>query len=64
VQYSLKSSFKGATPQAVKGSKNVSTTLKSLEAGKTYYVRVRVYREVGKNTYYSAWSKAESIKAR
>ena len=64
VQYGLKSSFKGAITHLVKGARTVSTTLKSLEAGKTYYVRVRVYRAVGTNTYYSAWSKTESIKAR
>jgi hypothetical protein len=64
VQYGLKSSFKGAKNHVVKGARTVSATLTSLEAGKTYYVRVRVYREVGTNTYYSAWSKAESIKAK
>jgi hypothetical protein len=64
VQYGLKSSFKGARTHVVKGAKIVSATLKSLEAGKQYYVRVRVYRKVGKKTYYSAWSKAESIKAK
>jgi hypothetical protein len=64
VQYGLKSSFKGAITHLVKGARTVSTTLKSLETGKQYYVRVRVYRKVGKKTYYSAWSKAESIKAK
>ena len=64
VQYGLKSSFKGARTHVVKGARTVSATLTSLEAGKTYYVRVRVYREVGTNTYYSAWSKAGSIEAK
>ena len=64
VQYALKSSFSGAKSVKVKGASATSVTLKSLMADKKYYIRVRVYTTVGKKTYYSAWSKAKSVKAK
>lgn len=64
VQYALKSSFSGAKSVKVKGAGATSVTLKSLTAGKKYYIRVRVYTTAGKKTYYSAWSKAKSVKAK
>jgi hypothetical protein len=36
-------------------------TVKSLLKGKTYYVRVRAYKTVGKVNYYSAWSSVKSV---
>ena len=61
VQYALKSNFAGAKSVRVKKAGTIKTTIKSLKAGKKYYVRVRTYKSVGKKTYYSAWSKAKSV---
>ena len=64
IQYSVKSSFKGAKTVKVKGAKNVSKVISKLTKGKKYYVRVRGYKVSGGKTYISAWSakKAVSIK--
>ena len=64
LQYALKKSFSGAKSVRVKGVKTTSKTVKSLKTGKTYYVRVRAYKAVGKQTYYSAWSGAKSVKVK
>ena len=39
-------------------------TVKGLKEGKTYYVRIRTYKTVGKKTYYSAWSEVKTIKTK
>ena len=41
-----------------------SLKVSKLKAKKTYYVQVRTYKKVGKATYYSAWSKAKSVKTK
>lgn len=40
-----------------KSKKNV--TIKKLERGKTYYVRIRAYSKVNGTKYYGSWSKAK-----
>jgi len=59
LQYSTSSTFKN--PKTVKVAKN-STVSKavSMTAGKRCYVRIRTYKVVGSNPYYSAWSAAKS----
>lgn len=58
VQVSLKKNFKAIAKKAtVKGAKKVTTTIKSLKAKKTYYVRVRAYKTVNGKKFYSKWSK-------
>lgn len=64
LQYALKKSFSGAKSVRVKGVKTTSKTVKSLITGKTYYARVRAYKTVGKQTYYSAWSDAWKVKVK
>ena len=64
LQYALKKSFSGANTVKVKKAGTVSATVKSLQSGKTYYVRVRVYKTVNKKNYYSAWSAAKSVKVK
>ena len=61
VQYSTKSSFKGAKTVLVS---KTNTTLKNLKGGVKYYVRVRSYKTIGGVNYYSAWSNAKSAKAK
>ena len=63
IQYSTDSKFK-------KGVKNVklskatitSKTVSSLKAKNTYYVRIRTYKTVAGQTYYSDWSRAKKVK--
>ena len=62
IQYGLKTNFKGAKTAKVTKNATVSKTIAKLTKGKTYYVRIRTYKKVGKVTYYSAWSTTKSIK--
>ena len=64
LQYALKKNFSGAKTVTVKKARTVSATVKSLQSGKTYYVRLRAYKTVSKKNYYSAWSKAKSVKVK
>lgn len=64
LQYGLKKSFSGAKTVKVKKAGTVSATVKSLQSGKTYYVRVRFYKTVNKKNYYSAWSGVKTVKVK
>ena len=65
LQYSTDKKFKKACKTVtVKKNKTVKTTVKKLKSGKTYYVRIRTYKTIGKTKYYSAWSKAKSVKVK
>ena len=64
VQYGLKKSFAGAKKINIAKARTVSTVIKSLAKGKTYYVRVRAYKTVNGKKYYSAWSKVKSAKVK
>ena len=48
----------------VKSYKKTSKKISKLKAKKTYYVKVRTYKTVGKTKYYSDWSAVKSIKTR
>jgi len=62
IQYSTAANFKGAKTVTIVKNKTVKTTVKKLTSKKKYYVRIRTYKTAGKTKYYSAWSKAKSIK--
>lgn len=64
VAYSTDPDFFYAQLKTVKGISTTKTTLKNLQSGTIYYVRVRTYKKVGGNTYYSAWSKARKVKTK
>lgn len=64
IQYGLKRSFKDAKTYTVTKNRNTKATIKRLKAGKTYYVRIRTYKTIGKTKYYSGWSKAKTIKTK
>ncbi len=55
----FKSGVKGVT---ISKNSNYAYTFKNLKKGKTYYVRMRSYKKVGKVTYYSAYSSIVKIK--
>ena len=44
------------------GKGDTSATIKKLEAGKTYYVRIRTYATVEDMKFYSEWSEPEAVK--
>lgn len=48
----------------VKGYKTVSKKIKNLKSKKKYFVRIRTYKTIGGENYYSPWSKAKSVKTR
>ena len=59
IQYSTNSKFKGA--KTVTFQTAVKLTIKSLQGGKKYYIRVRTYKTVGDKNYYSTWSGAKAV---
>ena len=64
IQYGLKSSFKGAKTAKVNSAASVSKKIKKLKAKKTYYVRVRSFKNEGGKTYYSSWSAKKKVKTK
>lgn len=61
VQYAMDKKFKSALKTAkIKKNKTISFRSPKLKKGKTYYVRVRTY----KNGCYSSWSKRKAVKIR
>lgn len=64
IQYSLKKNFKSAKTVTVSKNKTTKTTIKKLKAKKTYYVRIRTYKTVGKQKIYSSWSKSKTVKTK
>ncbi|MBR1384228.1 MAG: leucine-rich repeat domain-containing protein [Ruminococcus sp.] len=66
VTYSTSEKFTKKTTKTVtvKGVSKTSKTIKKLTKGKTYYVKVRTYKTVGKVKYYSAYSKSLKVKVK
>lgn len=65
VQTALNKKFtKSKTSYKVKKASTVSKTIKKLKKGKTYYVRVRAYKTVGKTTYYGKFSTVKKVKCK
>ena len=62
VQYATDSKFE-SNRKTLTVSKNstVSKTVSKLKGKKKYYVRVRTYKTVDGNKYYSSWSKAKAV---
>ena len=61
IQYSTAKSFSGAKKVTVISNKTKNKVVRSLKAGKKYYVRIRTYKTVGKVKFYSAWSVAKTV---
>ncbi|MCD8051673.1 MAG: cell wall-binding protein [Clostridiales bacterium] len=66
IEYSTSKSFTSSTTKTVKikGNKNLTTTLKNLTKGKTYYIRMRPYKTSGSVTSYAGWSKVKTVKVK
>ena len=63
-RYSTSSKMTSAKIKTVKGYGKTSAKKTGLKAKKKYYVQVRTYKKVSGKTYYSAWSKAKSVKTK
>ncbi|MHC6247661.1 SEC10/PgrA surface exclusion domain-containing protein [Lactobacillus delbrueckii] len=61
VRYSTASSMKKAKTKSTKATKLKVSGLKNK---KKYYVQLRSYRKLSGKTYYSAWTKAKTVKTR
>lgn len=59
IQYRIKGD---AWSSKTVSAKKKTTTITGLEKGKTYQVRIRAFKKVGKTNYYSSWSKVKSSK--
>ncbi len=64
IQYSTSKSFTSPKTKTITSYKTTSTTISSLKAKTTYYVRVRTYKTVSGVKYYSGWSTAKSAKTK
>ncbi len=65
IQYSTNKKFKSSNKTAtVKKGSTTSLTVKKLKSKKTYYVRVRAYKNVNGRKVYSSWSKVKNIKTK
>ena len=60
--YATNSSFQKSKTVTVKGGRSPSKVLKGLSKGKTYYIKVRAYKSVSDQRYYSAWSSQKTVK--
>jgi len=56
--------MKGARKVTISKAKTVSKKINRLKAKKKYYVQNRTYKTVNGQKYYSAWSKAKTIKTK
>ena len=61
LQFATSSDFKKGVKKYTLKSKTTSKAFKKLKKGKRYYIRIRAYKTVGKNRYYSPWSKKSVI---
>lgn len=62
LEYSLDKSFREFKYKTVKGNKTLTKTVRGIEAGKKYYVRVAPYKETKKGRVYSEYSNVKTVK--
>lgn len=61
IQYATNSKFSKAKTVTLNKNSYTSKKVSKLSAKKKYYVRIRTYKTVNGNKYYSSWSKAKSV---
>ena len=64
IQYSRKSSMKSAKKKTIYGKKKTVAKIKGLKAKKKYYVRVRTFKKVNGEKFYSAWSRKTVVRTK
>lgn len=62
IQYSSNKNFKKAKSLKIKDKSLSTSNIYDLKPGKKYYVRMRAYKNSGKNKIYSLWSGAKTVK--
>ncbi|MDO4308131.1 MAG: Ig-like domain-containing protein [Eubacteriales bacterium] len=63
IQYSTDKNFKkGVKTVTIKKNSTISAVISKLVKGKTYYVRLRSYKQVSKVNYYADWSSRKQVK--
>ena len=63
IQLSTKKTFPSGTKSAlIKKNGTMQYKFTKLSKKKTYYLRIRAYKTVGKTKYYSAWSAVKNVK--
>lgn len=64
LQYSLKKTFTSAREVTVDGATVMNKVLEGLKKDDVYYMRIRAYRKVNGETYWSAWSRTKKAKVK
>ena len=64
VRYATNKKFNNYKTVTIKGVKNTSKTIKNLKNKKTYYVKVRTYKNVNGTKFYSNWSPVKTVKTK
>ncbi len=65
IQYSRSKKFdKRWIKHTVRSKKITARTISRLTQDKDYYVRIRMYKKVGKKAYFSAWGDAKKVRIR
>lgn len=64
IQYSTNSKFSSAKSVYVDNIKTGSKTVGGLKSGKTYYVKIRAYKQFGKSKLYGSFSKVYKVKVK
>ena len=64
VQYSTNKKFRSGVRTVNLKSSNTRLTVRNLKNRKNYYVRVRSYKKVGRQSWYSRWSSVKSVRIR
>ena len=62
VQYSTNKKFRSGVRTVNLKANNTKLTVRKLRSRKNYYVRIRSYKKVGKQTWYSGWSNVKCVK--
>ena len=62
IQYATNSKMSGAKYIKVNGSSKTKKTIAGLKKGKTYYVKIRTYRNIGGVGLYNGWSSAKKVR--
>lgn len=63
-QYSLNKKFRSGVRTVNLKANNTKLTVRKLRSRKNYYVRIRSYKKVGKQTWYSDWSNVKRVRIR
>jgi hypothetical protein len=59
--YATNKSFAGSKTLTINGAHNKTKTISGLVRGKKYYVKVRAWKKVGQNNYFSAWTAVKQV---